>query len=366
MTDEAPSPLGVVRTGADVLDAAAKRVTGHVDAILAAEGIKRHDALDYLGTLVAEVSRKLQEPDAATTVHDVRSDPLFTPLLDALAHETLHMPEGTASASATIDVLRAIEVVRSAGDGSDPISVDGLEDLRARLRAPDAFELLVEVVHDFRSPLTSILFLAETLRDGHSGPVTDHQRSQVGLVYGAAFGLASVASDVMDLARNERDIIDEETEPYALAEVFQSVQRLVGPIVDEKGLALRVVVPERAQAHGHPQALSRVLLNLATNALKFTDEGSVEMGVIIRPHSRLEFYVQDTGRGIPEERRPELFQPFKRRSNEARDGHFFSGSGVGLSIARRLVRAMGSELHFESSNETGTRFSFTVVSSAER
>jgi len=80
----------------------------------------------------------------------------------------------------------------------------------------------------------------------------------------------------------------------------------------------------------------------------------------------LEFYVQDTGRGIPDERRSELFQSFKRRSSEARDGHFFSGSGVGLSIARRLVRAMGSELHFESSDETGTRFSFTVASSPER
>jgi signal transduction histidine kinase len=85
------------------------------------------------------------------------------------------------------------------------------------MKGPDAFELLVEVAHDFRSPLTSILFLAEALRDGHSGPVTDVQRSQLGLVYSAAFGLASIASDIMDLAREEKDLTADEAEPFSLA-----------------------------------------------------------------------------------------------------------------------------------------------------
>jgi signal transduction histidine kinase len=141
---------------------------------------------------------------------------------------------------------------------------------------------------------------------------------------------------------------------------------MVRPIVEEKGLELRVMVPERWQASGHPHALSRVLLNLTTNALKFTDEGSVELGVRPLPHGRLEYYVQDTGRGITPEQQRNLFQPFRRRSANPQEGHYFSSSGIGLSIAVRLLRAMGSDLKLDSSDETGTRFSFALAGSARR
>ena len=166
----------------------------------------------------------------------------------------------------------------------------------------------------------------------------------------------------VDLARRETDLIGDKPRPFALAEVFQSVERMVRPIVEEKGLELRVVVPERWQAVGHPQALGRVLLNLTTNALKFTDEGTVELGVRPLPHGRLEYYVQDTGRGITPENQRNLFRSFRRRSGRAGEGHYFSGSGVGLSIAQRLLRAMGSDLSLDSSDERGTRFSFVISS----
>lgn len=365
MANESPHSLEVIRTATDLLVSARLRVGRRIGSMLAAEGLKRVDAIDYLDGLVAELRRSISDPTLAPSGKQVHEHALFHPTLDAISAEALQIPDDPRTASAAIDLLRAIQTFRAAADGSRSAASND-DDLRTRLRAPDAFELLVEVGHDFRSPLTSILFLSETLRDGHSGPVTELQRSQLGLMYSAAFGLASIASDVMDLARREQDLIEDETEPYALAEVFQSVERLVCPIVEEKGLELNIVVPERAQAHGHPHALSRVLLNLTTNALKFTDEGRVEIGVLQRPHARLEFYVQDTGRGIPEARQSELFQPFKSRIGQAQEGHFFSGSGVGLSIARRLVRAMDSELHFTTSDEAGTRFWFTVPASPKR
>jgi signal transduction histidine kinase len=186
------------------------------------------------------------------------------------------------------------------------------------------------------------------------------------LVYSAAFGLASIASDVMDLARREKDLIGDEAEPFSIVEVFQRVERMVQPLVEEKGLQLRLVVPERWQAHGHPHALSRVLLNLTTNALKFTDEGSVELGVRPLPHGRIEFYVHDTGRGISQEQQRNLFQPFRRRTGSSEDGHYFSSSGIGLSIARRLLQAMGSDLILDSSDERGTRFSFALPAAGRR
>jgi signal transduction histidine kinase len=138
---------------------------------------------------------------------------------------------------------------------------------------------------------------------------------------------------------------------------------MVKPLVEEKGIELRIVVPERWQGRGHPHALSRVLLNLTTNAIKFTDQGSVELGVRALPHGRVEYYVQDTGRGITPEQKENLFQPYRRRSGKQADGHYFSGSGIGLSIARRLLRAMGSDLSLDSSDERGSRFSFVLATS---
>ena len=351
------------RSPSDVLESAARRVAARLGEIyppLSPGGTERAEG--YLGTLKVKLDEIMGGADPAPIRRWLASSPLFEPLMEALVREVLAEPTDSETAGAALVVLRAWTAARPTGTAAQASVVQRQEtdDLRNSMRGPGAFELLVEVAHDFRSPLTSILFLAEALRDGHSGPVTDVQRSQLGLIYSAAFGLSSIASDVMDLARREQDLIGGEPQPFALAEVLRSVERMVRPIVEEKGLELRVVVPDRWQAEGHPHALGRVLLNLTTNALKFTDEGSVELGVRALPHGRVEFYVQDTGRGITPEQRRTLFQPFRRRSSKDEDGSYFSGSGIGLSIARRLLQAMGSDLQLDSSDERGTRFSFAL------
>jgi signal transduction histidine kinase len=145
-----------------------------------------------------------------------------------------------------------------------------------RMSGPDGLELVVEVAHDLRSPLTSILFLAETLLRGRSGPVTALQERQLGLIYSAAFGLSSVASDVVELVRGRDRLADLEPMPFSLSDIFESVRDIVRPIAEEKGLEVRLTLPARPFRMGHPVALNRVLLNLVTNALKFTDEGTVE------------------------------------------------------------------------------------------
>lgn len=350
------------RTPREVLASAVQRLRGRVgDLCPPLSPVSPERAEAYLLTLQSRLEQVMAGADTAATRSWLATNELSAPLLEAVIAELLGAPGELDSAIATLEVLRACTAVRPLATRSSIQRAEpGSDDLRARMRAPGAFELLVEVAHDFRSPLTSILFLAEALRDGHSGPITELQRSQLGLIYSAAFGLASVASDVMDLARKERDLIADEPEPFALAEVFRSVERLVRPLVEEKHLELRVVVPDRWQADGHPHALSRVLLNLTTNALKFTDEGSVEIGVRALPHGRMEYYVQDTGRGISPEQQRALFQPFKKRRGPKHEGHYFSGSGIGLSIARRLVRAMGSDLSLDSSDAKGSRFSFVL------
>jgi signal transduction histidine kinase len=223
---------------------------------------------------------------------------------------------------------------------------------------PGGFELLVEIAHDFRSPLTSILFLAETLRRGQSGEVNDVQRRQLGIVYSAALGLISVASDMIELARGGSHLMDKEPAPFSVCGVLESVRDIVLPMAEEKGLSLRLLPPQYDQRRGYPVALSRVLLNLTTNALKFTDEGLIEITVQELPDDRVEFSVRDTGRGLDDDALNTLFQPFRR--SRGRRGHSFSGSGLGLMISRRLVEAMEAELRLETRAGWGTRFFFEL------
>jgi len=358
MADEGPHGLRLLRTPDEVLGSAVERVAEGIEAAAPGGTIRAHG---YLRTIQAELAQVLEGQDRGPMRERVASNPLFEPLIRVLARELIvGACEDSDSSPSALVVLRALTSLEGPPAlGGSTLSNDDGEDLDGDVGDAHGFDLLVEVAHDFRSPLTSILFLAEALRDGHSGPVTDVQRSQLGLIYSAAFALASIASDVMDLARREGDLIDGETDAFALSDLFTHVERMVRPIVEEKGLELRVVVPERWQARGHRHAISRVLLNLTTNALKFTEAGTVEIGVVPRPHGRLEYYVQDTGRGITPEQRRRLFQPFKGRS---RGGRYLSGSGIGLSIARRLLQAMGSELSLDSSDEKGSRFSFTLAS----
>ena len=109
---------------------------------------------------------------------------------------------------------------------------------------------------------------------------------------------------------------------------------------------------------GHASALNRVLLNLATNAIKFTNTGSVDVTCRELDRARIEFSVQDTGRGIPSHVLDNLFEAFRQRQMPG--DYAFSSAGLGLSICQNLVKAMGGELGVETELERGTRFYFML------
>ena len=238
------------------------------------------------------------------------------------------------------------------------LEVDWSQRFTDRLAGPDGLELVVEVAHDLRSPLTSILFLAETLQRARSGPVNPVQERQLGLIYSAAFGLSSVASDVIELARGGDRLVDLDPIPFSITDILESVRDIVLPIAEEKSLSVRLSPPTSDFRIGYPVALSRVLLNLTTNALKFTAEGFVEVAARQVSANAVEFAVRDTGRGIPPQSMATLYEPFRRRQKAGE--YAFSGSGLGLSICRKLVEAMGSSLQVETAPDQGTRFYFVL------
>lgn len=274
-----------------------------------------------------------------------------------------------ASARRLLDALRA-EVVRAWAATSPPGAEEMLQTLVAleetrerldperegRVASTEEMELLVEVAHDLRSPLTSILFLVETLRTGQSGEVNDLQRRQLGLVYSAALGMVSLASNLIELA-HDRDLLKESAPaPFSVAEVVGSVCDIVRPLSEEKKLPLRILPLPCDRRVGYAAALSRVLLNLTTNGLKYTETGFVEITARSMGPVRVEFSVRDTGNGLSENARMHLFEPFHRDD----ESYIFSGTGLGLAICRKLVEAMGSRLQYESAPGWGTRFYFEL------
>ncbi len=283
------------------------------------------------------------------------SVPLCRRLIDWLRVELLNRRGNGAPPATPAEVLRLLlnlETVRQA------IEAEGAQDIEAYLAGSEGLELLVGVLHDLRSPLTSILFLAEGMQQGRSGSVSDLQRRQLGLVYSAALGLSSLASDALELSRGGDQLADGGLSPLSVIELFESVRDIVRPMAEEKGLEIIIVVPTVQHRLGHPVALSRTLLNLTTNALKFTEEGFVEIRATELDATRVEFAVRDTGPGINQTALKSLYQPLRRRGE--RHGFSLSSTGLGLAICRKLVGAMGAELRLQSRPGWGTRFSFEL------
>jgi signal transduction histidine kinase len=274
-----------------------------------------------------------------------------------------------------LELVRA-ELVSRAADADDSLRAGGLwqlmealeelrsnlephwhEQLASRLAGPDGLELVVEVVHDLRSPLSSVLFLAEVLAQGQSGPVNSLQRRQLGLMYSAAFGITELAGNIIELARGGNRLTDGEPAPFSMTDLLMSVSDIVRPMAEEKAIEIRVTPPNVDHRLGHTVALSRVLLNLTTNALKFTREGYVEVSARDVSVSRVELSVRDTGPGIRQQVES-LYSAFSRAPTG--QGYILSGTGLGLSLCRKLVGVMGGTLQVETRENWGTRFYFEL------
>jgi signal transduction histidine kinase len=284
--------------------------------------------------------------------------PPFVPtrrVLERLRHAFLERSGGGPAASDPAAVLAVVRVIERVQDELDR---DAAHRFASRLSGLDAQQLVVEMAHDMRSPLGSILILAERLRNGVGGEVPPIQQRQLGLIYSAAFGLSALAGDVIELARGGTTLLDTQPIPFAISDVLQSILDILRPMAEEKRLTMHCTGSAADLRVGHPAALNRVLLNLATNAIKFTNAGSVDVTALELDRVRVEFAVSDTGRGIPPHVMAHLFEAFRQRQMPG--DYAFSSAGLGLSICQKLVRAMGGELRVETQLEQGTRFSFVL------
>ena len=218
------------------------------------------------------------------------------------------------------------------------------------------------ISHEIRTPMNSILGMVQLLL--HSD-LTPRQRRQLDTLYKSSHSLLTLLNDLLDLSRIEAGKLPLQQAPFSPLEIVDKVVSLEATHAREKGLQLDIELAPGLPAglRGDSNRIRQVLLNLVSNAIKFTDSGAVKVRMESTPagggRHRLVTSVRDTGCGIPESFHHELFESFTRAP--VQDAHQRQGSGLGLAICHRLIDAMGGTLSFESTPNQGSLFSFSLV-----
>jgi PAS domain S-box-containing protein len=218
-------------------------------------------------------------------------------------------------------------------------------------------QFLATMSHELRTPLNSILGFTSLMREGMAGPLTDEQRRQLGFVHGSGEHLLALINDLLDLSRIESGRMDVTVAPFDFASVAAEVGVNLKPLFGQKGLRLEFGMPGTLPMVGDRRKCYQVLLNLANNAVKFTEHGRVRIEASVRD-GRLHANVSDSGIGIRPEQLKLLFEPFRQLDGSPR--RVYEGTGLGLHLCRKLLDLMGGDIQVQSEFGSGSRFSFSV------
>lgn len=228
---------------------------------------------------------------------------------------------------------------------------------RAEAASEAKSRFLATVSHEIRTPLSGVLGLADLL---DATALTREQQSYVAAMKTSGEALMTLIDGILDFARIEAGRLDLVPEPFDVTALVEGVVELLAPRAHGKGLEIASYVRPDVPAWlmSDPNRLRQVLLNLAGNAVKFTERGGVGVAVGRRPDGSILFTISDTGPGVPEDRRAAIFDDFEQVDGSTTRRH--GGAGLGLAITRRIVAGMGGELGVGDREGGGALFAFAV------
>ncbi|HYC56072.1 MAG TPA: ATP-binding protein [Candidatus Binatia bacterium] len=213
--------------------------------------------------------------------------------------------------------------------------------------------------HEFRTPLGSIRSIARILLDCMDGPLNEEQARQVGFIRSAAEELTEMVNDLLDLAKVEAGRVTISPEWFELVDLFAALRGMFRPLLQEKEIALVFEEShEVPRIYSDDKKLSQILRNFISNALKFTSHGEIRISARCLPDETLEFAVADTGVGISPEHLGTLFQDFVQVDTPMQ--RRYRGTGLGLSLSRRLAELLGGRVGVQSELGKGSVFSVVI------
>lgn len=218
-------------------------------------------------------------------------------------------------------------------------------------------EFLANMSHELRTPLSAILGYSEMLLEGMDGKLNPQQRQDTLEIQRSGQALLALINDILDLSKIEAGRMTLEIRPIHLRPVVESVVSALRPLAERKSLYLRVAMPADARVQADEVRTRQVLTNLVGNAIKFTGQGGVSITAKLEG-DLWRVKVSDTGIGLTEEAKQIIFEEF--RQADASTSRRFGGTGLGLTIARRLVQMQGGEIGVDSVPEVGSTFWFTL------
>ena len=221
-------------------------------------------------------------------------------------------------------------------------------------------EFLANMSHELRTPLNSTLILAKLLMDNSNENLTEEQISFASSIYSSGNDLLNLINDILDLSKVEAGKLDIRVEKVAIFKVIEGLKQTFKSSAQEKKLIFEV-----SQEADLPlsfltdrQRLDQILKNLVSNALKFTENGSVKIRLYRHSKTTIAFDVNDSGIGIPKEQQAIIFEAF--RQADGTTNRKYGGTGLGLSISRDLAKLLGGSIEVESAAGKGSRFTLIL------
>ncbi len=221
-------------------------------------------------------------------------------------------------------------------------------------------QFIANMSHEIRTPMNAIIGFSDFLADGE---MTKEQKEYINLIRESGQNLLKVINDILDFSKIEADKLDTEIIPCSLSRLLNSIESMMRLKANEKGLEFKVIKSDTLfdQICTDPTRLRQCLINLIGNAIKFTERGHVYVKVLLETtgnNSNIRFDVEDTGIGISEDSYNKIFEPFTQADGSTT--RKFGGTGLGLTITKRLVELLGGKLNLTSRVGTGSVFSITI------